>query len=60
MIAVTVTYILGEPKIALGQFIPMNVAYIIGGVVAFIILAFYFFFLFKLRVLKKEEEPQTT
>ena len=60
MIAVTVTYILGEPKIALGQFIPMNVAYIIGGVVAFIILVFYFFFLFKLRVLKKDEKPQIT
>lgn len=59
MIAVTVTYIFGEPKIALGQFIPMPVAYIIGGVTAVIALVIYFVFLLKLRVLKKDEKPET-
>lgn len=32
MTAVVVTYLFGEPQIALGRFIPMNIAYIIGGV----------------------------
>ncbi len=41
MNAVVVTYLLGEPNIALGRFIPMWVAYIVGGVVALGISGFY-------------------
>ena len=55
MSAVTLTYILGEPNIALGQFIPMNVAIIIGIVLPSIGLAVYLAVLIKTRILKPEE-----
>ena len=53
MTAVTVTYLLGEPNIALGKFISYNVAWIIGlsiSVVGFII---YFVYLLKTKILEK-------
>ena len=55
MNAVTITYILGEPKIALGKFIPMNVAAIIGVAVAGLVFIAYFILLLRMRVLKKVE-----
>lgn len=51
MTAVTVTYIFGEPKISLGRFIPMNVAYIIGIVTSIIVFIIYFIYLLKKRVI---------
>lgn len=53
MVAVTVTYIFGEPHIALGQIIPMNIAYIIGISTASVWFIVYFVFLLKRRVFKK-------
>ena len=52
MIGVTLTYLFGEPNIALGTFIPLNIAYIIGTSIALIAFIIYFVFLLKLRVLK--------
>ena len=49
MSAVTITYIFGEPNMALGVFIPMNIAYIIGGVIAGIQFIIYLIYLFKKR-----------
>ena len=54
MSAVTITYIFGEPKISLGRYIPMNVAYIIGGVTAGVGFVLYFIYLLKKRVLVKD------
>ena len=54
-----VTYLLGEPNISLGRFIPMNVAYIIGGSVAGLLLIGYMYLLLKRNVFaskKKEAE----
>ena len=55
MNAVTVTYILGEPNIALGQFIPIHIASNIGIVVAVVVFIVYFILLLKMRVLKKDK-----
>ena len=41
MTAVVTTYIFGEPRIALGRYVPMWVAYLIGGIVAFGIFVTY-------------------
>ena len=43
MTAVVVTYILAEPQLALGQFIPYNIALIIGVSIALAISGFYIF-----------------
>lgn len=43
MTAVVVTYIFGEPRIALGKWIPMTVAYIVGGCAALALFGFYLF-----------------
>lgn len=56
MVAVTITYIFGEPNIALGKYIPMHIAYIIGGSVAFISLVVYFVFLLKFKIFNKQEQ----
>ena len=45
MTAVVATYIFGEPNIALGRFIPMWVAYIIGSSIAIFLFGLYLFFL---------------
>ena len=45
MTAVVATYIFGEPNIALGRFIPMWVAYIIGSSIAILLFGLYLFFL---------------
>ena len=55
MTAVTTTYLFGEPHISLGRFIPLYVAYIIGGSIALIGLVLYFIFLIKKRVLHQEK-----
>ena len=47
MTAVVTTYIFGEPNIALGRFIPMWVAYIIGGSISLIVFAIYLYQLLK-------------
>lgn len=44
MTAVVMTYIFGEPNIALGKFIPINVAYIIGAVLAVLLFLVYLYF----------------
>lgn len=43
MTAVVVTYILGEPNIALGRFIPMGIAYAVGGALTLLLFGFYLF-----------------
>ena len=55
MSAVTLTYILGEPNIALGQFIPLNIATIIGVSMPLVGFAIYLFVLFKRRIFPKKE-----
>lgn len=47
MSVVTLTYILGEPNIALGRYIPLNVAYIIGITIPIIGFVTYFVVLLK-------------
>ena len=56
MIAVTTTYIFGEPNIALGRFIPMYVAYIIGISVSLIGLILYFIYMIRRNVFLKREQ----
>lgn len=43
MTAVVTTYIFGEPHIALGNFIPMWVAYLVGGVLSGSLFLFYLY-----------------
>ena len=43
MTAVVVTYIFGEPRIALGRFIPIWVAYLVGGVLAAGLFGFHIY-----------------
>ena len=47
MTAVVVTYIFGEPNIALGKFIPIWVAYIIGASISVAVFGLYLFQLFR-------------
>ena len=54
MSTVTLTYLLGEPNIALGRFIPLNIACIIGASLTGIGLILYFIVLLKTRILKKD------
>ena len=57
MTSVVITYIFGEPNIALGRFIPMYIAYIIGASISLsIFLAYLFIMIFKIKSVKKEEE----
>ena len=55
MTAVVTTYILGEPNIALGHFIPMWLAYIIGGVLATFNFGVYLIFLFSKKFDKEKQ-----
>ena len=55
MTTVTITYILGEPNIALGHFIPMNIAYIVGILLSIAIFIIYLVYMFRYRFVKKEE-----
>ena len=57
MIAVTLTYILGEPHIAFGQIIPLNIAYIVGASVAVAVFILYIVMLVKLRIIVKNKNP---
>ena len=43
MTAVVVIYILAEPNLALGRFIPYNIALIVGFALAFLLAGFYIF-----------------
>ena len=55
MTAVVVTYILGEPKIALGRFIPVWGAFTLGGCIAGALFLFYLYLvIFKFK--KVEED----
>lgn len=56
MSAVTLTYILGEPNIALGKIIPMPIAYIIGAIISTIGFIIYLFLLFKNKKEKLKEQ----
>ena len=55
MTAVVVTYIFGEPQIALGRFVPYNIAIIVGGVTAAVVFAFYIFKLIKSIKIEKQK-----
>ena len=46
MTAVVVTYIFGEPRIALGRFVPMWLAYVLGAVLALLLFLFYLYLMF--------------
>lgn len=46
---VVTTYIFGEPNIALGRFIPMHIAYIVGGLLSLAIFGVYLFTLFRFK-----------
>ena len=54
MSAVVITYILGEPQLALGRFIPYHIAAIIGGSITLLMAGFY---LFKLLTKKDQSNP---
>ena len=55
MTAVVITYIFGEPNIALGKFIPMWVSYIVGGSLSLILFGVYLYILiFKNNYRNKE------
>ena len=57
MTAVVITYILGEPNIALGRFIPMWMAYLIGGILTALLFIFYLYLMiFKFK--NKEEDKE--
>lgn len=47
MSAVVITYLLGEPNISFGKFIPLSIAYIIGAICGFILFVLYVISLFK-------------
>lgn len=53
MSAVVITYILGEPNIALGKFIPIPAAYLIGAIIALLGLITYLVCLFLFRIRKQ-------
>ncbi len=53
MSAVVITYIFGEPNIALGRFIPMWVAYLIGAVAALLLFVAYLLIL----IFKMKDKP---
>ena len=55
MTTVVVIYIFAEPQLALGRFIPYNIALIIGFVITLLISGFY---IFKL-IIKKANKPTT-
>ena len=55
MSAVTITYILGEPNIALGRFIPLSIAYIIGITIPTIGFIIYLIVLNKRKRLKESK-----
>ena len=55
MTFVIITYILGEPNIALGRFIPMNIAYLVGSLLSTAIFIIYLVYMIKNKYLKKEE-----
>ena len=52
MTMVVSTYILMEPNLALGRFIPAHIAIIMGGGITLIIAAFYI-----LKLFFKKKEP---
>ena len=55
MTTVVVTYILAEPNLALGRFIPYNIAFIIGIGITLLISGFYIFKLLTKKDNKKEQ-----
>lgn len=54
MSAVVITYILGEPNIAFGRFIPLNISIIIGIILAIIGFGIYFIFLIRRKIIKND------
>jgi carbon starvation protein CstA len=52
MTAVTVTYILGEPNISLGHFIPLHIAYIAGATIS--LIGFVLYLISLLRVVRRD------
>ena len=58
MTAVVATYIFGEPHIALGRFIPMWVAYIIGGSLATFNFSVYLYILIFKNHYRTKAEPE--
>ena len=56
MTAVTLTYIFGEPNIALGKFIHIKNAYFLGCSLTFVVFVIYIIFFVYYRVYKKGVE----
>jgi len=56
MTTVVATYIFGEPHIALGRFIPMWVAYIVGSSIGLLIFGYYLYQLLFSKNLENNEE----
>ena len=57
MTAVVITYIFGEPNIALGRFVPMWVAYLIGATQTLLLFLFYLYLmLFKYKDANNERD----
>jgi len=54
MTSVVITYIFGEPNIALGRFIPIWVAYIIGATISLIVFGISLFFLIRRKTENSE------
>ncbi|MBP5216742.1 MAG: carbon starvation protein A [Bacilli bacterium] len=52
MSAVVITYILGEPQLALGRFIPYPIAAIVGGAISLLLAGFYVF-----KLIRKKPQP---
>lgn len=51
MTAVTITYILGEPNISLGHFIPLHIAYIAGATIS--LIGFVLYLISLLRIVRR-------
>lgn len=61
MTAVVITYIFGEPRIALGRFVPMWLAYTLGAVLSFLLFLFYLYLtLFKYKKVDSETTVEQT
>lgn len=56
MNAAVITYLFGEPNLALGRFMPMSIAVIVGGSVSGLIFCFYLFQLLR----KPKKKPETS
>ena len=52
MTMVVTTYLFAEPQLALGRYVPYNIAIIVGAIITLLISGFY---IYKLATKKKEK-----